>query len=979
MNGIARGRSFVPGFVVLFLLLAASAVSAQSAINGVVRDASGAVMPGVSVEASSDVLIEKTRTVTTDSEGRYSIVDLRPGTYTVVFTLTGFSTIRREGVELPANFTSTINADLKVGALEESVTVTGASPIVDVSNTQRTQVLNRELLDAIPSARNYSGLAALMPGVKMSNTDVGGNQQMEQIYMRVHGSRQTDTTVQVDGMQLNSLMNDGQVQAYYSDAANAEVSYSTSGGGADVSAGGLKINMIPKEGGNRTSGQAFVGGIRESWQGDNTESLRSRGVQSGDTVHLVTDLNFAIGGPIKQDRLWYFTTTRRIATDEVVAQVFYRDGRPGIEDQWIYNLMGRMTYQVTPKTKVTSYFDRYPKQKSHEIASAFTDPETAARRREWKHALYYTTQTKVTSTLTSRLLLEGGYSSNVEYYTGRYQPGIEKARGTPEWYSQIGHEELIGYGTVTPYRYWNGINTPANGTDPRKHVLSAIASYVTGTHAVKTGIQWGFGPYITTGDLNGDLIQLYRNGVADSVRVYNTPRRAKEFLNADLGIFAQDSWRVERLTINYGIRFEYFNGEITAQTAPAGRFVPARSYPEQKCMPCWSDVTPRLGLAYDLFGNARTALKLGVNKYMAGQTLGFAQRYNPFSSLSDTRTWTDVNKDDIAQDSEIGPSNIANFGSAVPNRHPDPNIGREYDWEYSGGIQHELVPGISVGASWYHRETYNMTKSVNGPFTEKDYTIVNVVSPLDGSIIPAYNLNPAKRGLIDRTDINSTDGNLRSFSYNGFEFGAGARIKRATVTAGWTIDRTILNHCDELENWGNLSAVYYDASGQNANQPKSDFHYCNQSALGLPYLNEFKLYGSYQLPWQMQVNAAFQSYPGAALPTRWSIGKTTTYAANCKAPCTPGALVIPNMTATTYVLDLTPPGSDYYGRLNQLDLGFRKIFRIGRYQYSGQMDIFNATNSAYIKSQTTTVGPSLGQVTSTLQPITMRLAVQMRF
>src|SRR5262250_160068 len=180
MSGIARGRSFVPGlFVALFLLLAATTASAQSAISGVVRDTSGAVLPGVTVEASSNVLIEKTRTVTTDSEGRYSIVDLRPGTYAVVFTLTGFSTIRREGVELPANFTSTINADLKVGALEESVTVTGASPIVEVSNTQRTQVLNRELLDSLPSARNYSGLAALMPGVKMSNTDVGGNQQME--------------------------------------------------------------------------------------------------------------------------------------------------------------------------------------------------------------------------------------------------------------------------------------------------------------------------------------------------------------------------------------------------------------------------------------------------------------------------------------------------------------------------------------------------------------------------------------------------------------------------------------------------------------------------------------------------------------------------------------------------------------------------------------------------------------------------------
>jgi hypothetical protein len=374
---------------------------------------------------------------------------------------------------------------------------------------------------------------------------------------------------------------------------------------------------------------------------------------------------------------------------------------------------------------------------------------------------------------------------------------------------------------------------------------------------------------------------------------------------------------------------------------------------------------------------------------MAGQTLGFAQRYNPFSSLSDTRTWSDTNKDDIAQDSEIGLSNINNFGSAVPNRHPDPNIGREYDWEYSGGIQHELVPGVSVSASWFHRETYNMTKSVNAPFTISDYTIVNVANPLDGSTIPAYNLNPAKRGLIDRTDVNSTDRSLRSFSYNGFEFGAGARIKRATLFGGWTLDRTLLNHCDELENWGNLNAVYYDASGQNSNQPKSDYHYCDQSAIGLPYLNEFKLTGSYQLPWQMQVNAAFQSYPGPALPTRWSIGRATRYAADCKGPCTPGALVIPNMTATTYVLDLTPPGSDYYERLNQIDLGFRKIFRIGRYQYSGQVDIFNATNSSYIKTETTSfdfgagvkpvTDPALRQVQSTLQPITMRLAVQLRF
>jgi hypothetical protein len=286
-----------------------------------------------------------------------------------------------------------------------------------------------------------------------------------------------------------------------------------------------------------------------------------------------------------------------------------------------------------------------------------------------------------------------------------------------------------------------------------------------------------------------------------------------------------------------------------------------------------------------------------------------------------------------------------------------------------------------------------MTQSVNGPFTPADYSVVNVVSPLDGSIIPAYNLNPAKRGLIDREDLNSTNTDLRSFTYTGLEFGAAARMGRATLFGGWTIDKTTMNHCDELENWGNLSAVYYDASGQNSQQPKSDYAFCNQSASGLPFLHEFKLSGTYRLPWDVQVNAAFQSYSGPQLATRWSIGRTTTYAANCVAPCVPGALVIPSLTPTTYVLDLIAPGTQYYDRLNQLDMGFRKIFRVGRYQFSGQADIFNFLNSGYVKSQTVNHdfsnpanidayrehGNDFATVTSTLQPRTLRLAIQMRF
>src|SRR5438034_9271023 len=301
------------------LLFRPTAADAQSAFSGVVKDASGAVLPGVTVEAASPVLIEKVRTVVSDGEGRYTIVDLRPGTYTVTFTLPGFNALKREGIELPGNVTLTLNGELRVGGVQESITVTSAAPIVDVQNTQRTHVFNRELLDALPTARNYSGLAALMPGVRMTNTDVGGNQQMEQIYMVTHGSRLTDTTVQVDGIALNSLLSDNQVQAYFSDAANAEVTYQTSGLGADVSGGGVKINMIPREGGNRFSGSAFIGGTDGSWQGDNvTDELRARGLKGGNYITHIYDYNFGFGGPIKKDKLWFFGSYRKFSTNDIV-------------------------------------------------------------------------------------------------------------------------------------------------------------------------------------------------------------------------------------------------------------------------------------------------------------------------------------------------------------------------------------------------------------------------------------------------------------------------------------------------------------------------------------------------------------------------------------------------------------------------------------------------------------------------------------
>jgi carboxypeptidase family protein/TonB-dependent receptor-like protein len=959
----------------VFVLLAApSIVTAQSAISGLVRDSSGAVLPGVTVEAASPVLIEKVRSVVSDDQGRYTIIDLRPGTYSVTFTLTGFNTLKRDGIELPGNFTATVNAELPVGSLEESITVSGDAPIVDTQSTQRTHVITRDQLDSLPTARNYSGLAALLPGVRMTNTDVGGNQQIEQIYMTVHGSRRTDTTLQVDGMSINSLMNDGEVQAYFSDAANAEVTYQTSGASADVSTGGVKVNMIPREGGNRFSGSAFVGGSNESWQSSNvTDELRQRGLAAGNRIALISDINFGLGGPIKRDKLWFFATWRRIATNDIVANSFYKDGTPGQQEQWVQNQLVRLTWQMTPRNKFTVYHDRYPKFKGHEMG-ALTDPETASYRRDPQRALYYTGQAKWTSPVTSRLLLEAGYSTNVEYVTLHYQPGVARERGTADWYNTIGKRDLL---LLTNY---DGVPDPTYGVDPKKYVITGSAAYVTGSHSLRTGVQWGFGDYVIDRDINGDLVQLYRNGVADSVRVFNTPVRSHEYLNADLGVYAQDSWTMKKLTLNLGVRFEYFNGEISQQDVAAGRFVPRRQFDEVSRMPNWLDVAPRLGVAYDLFGNSRTALKATLNKYMAGQTLGFAQRYNPLQLQSDVRTWNDVNRDDIARDNEVGASNNRAFGLPVLQRRPADDIKREFDLEYSAGIQHELVRGVSVTGAWYRRGTYNMVRTTPTEFSPSDYTIVNVASPLDGSIIPAYNLNPSKNDLLGRLDSNSTDPDLQRQTYNGFEFGVAGRYRRGSAFGGWTFDRRILVHCAELENWSNLPTTAYTSLTQNLNQPKADYHFCDQSKLDIPYLHEFKLAGTYLLPWwDIQANATFQSYPGTALPTRWSISQTTRYAADCIGPCTPGALVIPNLTPASYVLDLTAPGSVFYKRQNQLDVGVRKIFRIRQMQFSGQVDVFNATNSSYVKLQNTTIGPSLGQPLSILQPRLLRLAVQMRF
>ena len=301
-----------------------TAARAQSAIGGTVKDTSGAVLPGVTVEVASDVLIEKTKSVSTDGEGEYTIVDLRPGVYTITFSLQGFNTFKREGLELPSNFTATVNADMKVGALEESVTVSGSSPVVDVQSNQKTQVLSRDVLDAVPTGKTIQGLGQLVVGVTLSSPDVGGSRAMQQAYFAVHGVGASGAIVTVDGLLTNGNMADGAVMAYHNEV--------------DDSGSGLSDRRRHRRdhhrrhhhepGARRTAATASPARMKygkspSSWQGDNlTPRLKALGVSAVDKISNFYEFNIEEGGPIMKDKLWFFGAFRRAHYDKPIANTF---------------------------------------------------------------------------------------------------------------------------------------------------------------------------------------------------------------------------------------------------------------------------------------------------------------------------------------------------------------------------------------------------------------------------------------------------------------------------------------------------------------------------------------------------------------------------------------------------------------------------------------------------------------------------------
>ena len=370
------GRVAVAGFLAVAVLILSSpgafAQGQTGSIAGVVRDTSGAVLPGVTVEASSPALIEKSRSVVTDGQGRYTIVDLRPGTYSVAFTLPGFATVRREGIELTSGFTANVSADLKVGTIEETVTVTGESPIVDTTSTTKLATASREAMDVLPTDRNFVSFAALTPSVLVTGVrqNVGGSIPETGMNLVVHGSRASDSLVTVEGMPIINGGGTGGLMYgnYLNNGLAQEITFQTDSHNAEFERATVYSNFIPKEGSNQFRGSVFGRWAGESWQSDNlSEEQMAQGLSTGNRIDRIWDINPNVGGPIVRDRLWVYGGFRHWGTyntvagsfkDEDFSDIFYH---PTTEQNlfpvWHQSAVARFTIQANQKNKFNVYTD----------------------------------------------------------------------------------------------------------------------------------------------------------------------------------------------------------------------------------------------------------------------------------------------------------------------------------------------------------------------------------------------------------------------------------------------------------------------------------------------------------------------------------------------------------------------------------------------------------------------------------------------
>lgn len=986
--------------VVAWMMFAPPSALAQGgtpgAIAGVARDATGGVLPGVTVEASSPALIEKVRSAITDEQGQYRITDLRPGMYAVTFTLPGFSTIRRENIEITAAFTANVNAEMRVGGLEETITVSGAGPTVDVQNTVQKRAITTEVINALPSGRTFQSLGQLIPGVtRTDGNDVGGSAGERFASLAIHGSKPGDMPLIFDGMRYNNMNGSGGggLTVFMINTGNVEeMSVQTGGGGSENQVSGVFVNVIPKSGGNAFKGILFANYAPGNLQGRNlTDALRARGLSNVTTIDRIWDVNPAVGGPIQKDRLWFFSAVRYWGNNTNVEGIwinktlntpFYtpdlsKPGKDGDTKNASENL--RLTWQATPKHRLSVYYDIQQRNVERRNLSPTTAPESTERLVTPRN---YFTQVTWNWPITSKLLFEAGNTAYISSFTADRQPEV-----LPTTMAFQEQSTGLRYAAMSNRAMFEDASDAWN--------QKATLSYVTGAHAIKVGLQVIEGVHTRYSYVNRNLFAQVLNGVPRSLTVWAAPWTTVEKLTPSPSFFAQDQWTIKRLTINYGARFDYLNAYIPEQHLPAVEFVPARDFNPVKNVPNWGDLSPRVGVSYDLFGNGKTAIKASMNRYVASQTAGLANLANPIvtSVISANRSWTDANGDfnpncdftNLDANGECGAISNRNFGKNNPSAtvyEPDTLRGfqkRPYDWEGMFGVQQELRQGMSIDVAYFKHWFRGQYVGNNVATAASDYDAYCVTAPSDSrlpngggnQVCGFYDVKPAKFGQVTNRVGFADQYGTPTEAYNGVDINLNARpAPGAFLQGGMTIGRTTTDSC-YANSQPNLDLSPSNLPGAVAGStlPRAA-GFCDVKpswASG----TQVKFVGSYSLPWQLRTSATFQNIPGPEITAQLSV---------------PNASIVPslgrNLSAganATVTLDLIRPRTLFEKRINQVDWRITRQFTAGRYRMQAQFDVYNALNSSAITGLNTRFGPQWLRPTGILPGRVIKFGTQIDF
>ena len=1017
MRRVAAGCLVLAGLIVF----APSVAHAQATITGVVKDASGGVLPGVTVEASSPDLIEKVRTATTGPDGQYRILNLRGGTYSVTFSLPGFSTVRRDDIKLEGAFVATINADLKVGALEETVVVTGESPIVDVQSVSRQTTLTNDVINEIPAVRSYAGLMSLMPNMVTPGGAAANSPAPNMVVFGAAGGRANEGRLQVDGISVGTAFNGAGVSAYVVDVNNVqEIVLTASGGLGEAEVGGPTLNILPREGGNRTSGQMYVAVVTPGMVGSNyTDELRERGLITPGAFKNLWDYNLGVGGPIMRDRLWYFGQLRMEGYKNTVPGMFANQNA-GDPNSWSYvpdrsrpahqaasfNIAAlRLTSQLTARNKISVSWDE---QKPCEGAAFSSDaeacrhsepdeiicagasptpacsatnaPETGA----YRHFGQRVQQARWTSPFSNRLLLEAGLGTYMSRWGGTPMPGQDPnlIRAVDQCTTGVAPGQPCEHGIANIT--FRAPNWGSHWTTV--YNFRASASYVMNSHNLKAGYQ---GSHLGDNQTNfsNDEFLTYRlnNGVPNQfTQTINRFTRHQWVRTA--AFYIQDSYTMSRFTFQGALRYDHAWSYF-----PEQEIIPVRFFPEGKTYPAtpgssYNDLTPRGGVAMDVFGNGRTSLKFSFGRYLeAAQNAGFFTTNNPIGRLSTTvsRTWTDADNDKVidcnllsqaaqspATTGSIDTCGVGspNFGTDVVASTLDPTLTtgwgvRSGDWQWGASIQQELMPRVSAEFGYQRRWLLNFSTTDNRSVDAADYDSFAVNIPEDprlpngggGQIQNVFNITQAASARRTDNFITLSDrfGDRKQVT-DSFSLNVTARPRFGlTMQGGFNYALTNDDTCE-------IRAALPETAATNP--------WCNENTS----LLRVTALGSYTVPKiDVLLATTFRSEQGQELAANWAVNSAGT---TLGRPFAGGS--------QTITVNLIEPGTKYGDRANQLDLRVAKNLRFGGTRTNIGFDVFNIFNANPVLTYNQSFSPTTQtwlRPNSVLQPRYVKFSAQFNF